>query len=85
MKTPDSLLIPYAATVFSTITILSLLRVTDIEVYVALIAVEFFIVSELVSPGGQWLSRRRMVVGIMLVVFFVAIMFGRILGVIMQT
>jgi hypothetical protein len=85
MKNTDSFLISYAATVFSTITILSLLRVTDIEVYVALIALEFFIVSELMSPGAQWLSRRRMVVGIVLVVFFVAIMFGRILGVIMQT
>ena len=85
MKTPDTLPIAYAATIFPTVTILSFLDINQIEVYVALFAIEFFILSELISPKGPGMSRRRTVVGIILVVAFVGIVFGRIIEVIMQT
>jgi ABC-type thiamin/hydroxymethylpyrimidine transport system permease subunit len=57
---------------------LSLLSVERIDVYVALFAIEFFVASELTSPFGLSESRRRIVMGILLLAIFTGIVLQRI-------
>jgi hypothetical protein len=78
MKNTDVFIIMYAALLFSTVVILSLLSVDRIDVYVALFAIEFFVASELNSPLGPLESRRNIVMGILLLVIFTGIVLERI-------
>jgi hypothetical protein len=78
MKNTDVFIITYAALLFSTVVILNLLNVERIDVYVALFAIEFFVASELNSPLGPPESRRKTVVGILLLVIFTGIVLERI-------
>jgi hypothetical protein len=78
MKNTDVFIITYAALLFSTVVILNLLNVERIDVYVALFAIEFFVASELNSPLGPLESRRKIVMGILLLVIFTGIVLERI-------
>jgi hypothetical protein len=78
MKNTDVFIIMYAALLFSTTVVLSLLNVERIDVYVALFAIEFFVVSEFTSPFGPTESRKRTVVGILLLAIFAGILLERI-------
>ncbi len=78
MKSTDVFLITYAALSLSTVIVLSLLSVERIDVYVALFAVEFFVVSELTSPFGPRESRRKAILGILLLAIFTGILVERI-------
>ena len=77
MENTDIFLIMYAALIFSTVVILSLLSVERIDVYVALFAIEFFVASELTSPFGQTESRRKTIIGILLLAIFTGIILER--------
>ena len=79
MKNTDVSIIMYAALLFSTVITLSLLGVDRIDVYVALFAIEFFVASELTSPFRPDESRRRTLMGILLLTIFTAIVIERIL------
>jgi len=77
MENTDIFLIMYAALIFSTVVILSLLSVERIDVYVALFAIEFFAASELTSPFGHTESRRKTIIGILLLAIFTGIILER--------
>jgi len=78
MKSIDVFLIVYAALVFSTVVILSLLSVGTIDIYIALFAIEFFVASELLTPFGPAESRRKTIMGILLLAVFTVIIVERI-------
>ena len=78
MKSIDFFLIVYAALVFSTVVILNFLGVETIDIYVALFAIEFFVTSELVTPFGPAESRRKTIMGILLLAIFAGIVLERI-------
>jgi hypothetical protein len=61
------------------VVVLSMLGVDRIDVYVALFAIEFFVASELNSPFRPGESRRRTLVGILLLAIFSGIVIERIL------
>ena len=77
MKGTDVFLILYASLFFTTVTVLSLLQVDKLDIYVALLAIEFFVASELTSPGGSDASRRKTVIGLILLAAFAWIVFER--------
>jgi hypothetical protein len=79
MENIDAFIIVYAALLFSTVVILSMLSVDRIDVYVALFAIEFFVTSELNSPFRPSESRRRTLVGVLLLTIFAGIVLVRIL------
>jgi hypothetical protein len=79
MRSTDVFIITYAALMFSTVVILSLLGVDAIDMYVALFAIEFFIASELTSPFAPDESHRRTIMGILLLVIFTGIVLERIM------
>jgi hypothetical protein len=79
MENTDAFIIMYAALLFSTVVVLSMLGVDRIDVYVALFAIEFFVSSELTSPFRPSESRRRTLVGILLLAIFSGIVIERIL------
>jgi hypothetical protein len=78
MENTDAFIIMYAAFLFSTVVILSLLGVDRIDVYVALFAIEFFVGSELTSPFRPTESHRRTLIGIILLTIFTGIVIERI-------
>jgi hypothetical protein len=78
MKNTDLFIILYGALLFSTVVALSLLAVERIDIYVALFAIEFFVASELTSPFGSAESRRKTVMGILLLLVFAGIVLERI-------
>jgi hypothetical protein len=78
MKNVDVFIIMFAAFLFSTMVILSLIGVTTIDVYIALFAIEFFVASELTSPFGPAESRRKTVMGILLLAIFAGVVLERI-------
>ncbi len=78
MKSTDSFLVTYAAILFSTVVILSLLSVDSVDVYIALFAIEFFATSEFTSPLGPAESRRKTILGLLLLAIFTGIVVERI-------
>ena len=78
MKNTDTFLTLYATTLFSTVIVLSLLNVDSVDIYIALFAIEFLVTSELASPFGPAESRRKTILGIMLLAVFAAIVVERI-------
>jgi hypothetical protein len=79
MENTELFIIIYAALLFSTVVILSLLGVERIDVYVALFAIEFFVASEVLSPFGATESRRKTIMGILLLAIFTGIIIERIM------
>jgi hypothetical protein len=79
MENTDAFIMAYATLLFSTVVVLSMLGVDRIDVYVALFAIEFFVASELTSPFRPSESRRRTLVGILLLTIFTGIVIERIL------
>jgi hypothetical protein len=79
MKNTDVFLIMYAALAFSTVVVLSLLSVDRIDVYIALFAIEFFVASELTSPFHPSESRRKTIMGILLLAAFTGIVAERMM------
>ena len=78
MKSTETFLMVYATLIFSTVTILSALAVERIDFYITLFAAEFFVVSEIISPFGPAESRRKTVIGILLLAIFTAIIVERV-------
>jgi len=78
LKSTEAFLIIYAAFIFSTVTVLSLLSLDRLDVYVALFAIEFFLASELISPFGPSESLRKTIIGIVLLAIFAGIVVERV-------
>ena len=79
MRSLDVFILTYSALAFSTIVLLSLLGVNRIDIYVALFAVEFFVASLIISPSSPLESRRKTIMGILLLAVFVGVVIWRIL------
>lgn len=73
-------LITYACLVISTVIVMSYLSVTEIDVYLAALAIEYFIAILATSPHTPGETRRERVLGVMLMVLFAGIVFERILA-----
>jgi hypothetical protein len=58
---------------------LSLLGVNRIDIYVALFAIEFFVAFIITSPSSPLESRRKTIMGILLLAVFVGVVIWRIL------
>ena len=78
MRNTDIFLLTYGALVFSTVIVLGLLGVDRIDVYVALFIIEFFVISELTSPVGPTESRRKTIIGILMLAIITVIIVERI-------
>lgn len=81
MRSTNVFLVVYAALLFLTVVILSLLSVETLEVYVALFAIEFFVASELTSPFSPTESRKKTVMEILLLAILTGIMIEKIVGI----
>lgn len=81
MRGLDVFILTYSVLTFSTITLLSLLGVEEIDIYIALFAVEFFVASVFSSPSRPLESRRKAIMGIVLLGIFAGIVIWRILGI----
>jgi hypothetical protein len=79
MRSLDVFILTYSALSFSTIVLLSLLGVNRIDIYVALFAIEFFVASIITSPSSPLESRRKTIMGIVLLAVFVGVIIWRIL------
>jgi len=79
MRSLDVFILTYSALSFSTIVLLSLLGVNRIDIYVALFAIEFFVASIITSPSSPLESRRKTIMGILLLAVFVGVVIWRIL------
>ena len=78
MRNTNTFLLTYTALVFSTLIVLGVLGVDRIDVYVALFMIEFFVISELTSPLGPAESRRKTIIGILMLAIFTGIIVERI-------
>ena len=81
MQNVNTLLLAYAALVFSTVFGLSLLSEERIDVYIALFAVELFIAAELTRPFTITQNRKIGIVGILMLILFTGIVVERIIGI----
>ena len=81
MKNIVVFLIAYAAVIFATVFGLSLLGEERIDVYLALFAVEFFILSEVTSPFTPTEYHKIKIVGMMMIVLFIVIVVKRIIDI----
>ena len=79
MRSLDVFILTYSALSFSTIVLLSLLGEERIDIYVALFAIEFFVASIITSPSSRLESRRKTIMGIVLLAVFVGVVIWRIL------
>lgn len=79
MRSLDVFILTYSALSFSTIVLLSLLGVNRIDIYVALFAIEFFVASIITSPSSPLESRRKTLMGILLLAVFVGVVIWRVL------
>ena len=79
LRRTEAFLITYATLIFSSVVILSLLSVERLDAYVSLFAIEFFVASELTSPFGRAESRRKFIMGILLLAVFTGIIIQRVM------
>ena len=79
MRSLDAFILTYSALTFSTIFFLSLLEVGRIDVYIALFVIEFFVASILTSPSSPIESRRKTIMGILLLAIFAVIILQKIM------
>jgi hypothetical protein len=69
----------YAFLISSTVIILSALMVTQIDVYLAAFAIEYFVAILATSPHNPGETRRERIIGVMLLVVFTGIVIERVL------
>ena len=81
MKNVIVFLIAYATLIFATVFGLSLLGEDRIDVYAALFAVEFFIISEVTSPLTPTEHRKIKILGMMMMLLFIGIVVERIIDI----
>lgn len=79
MRRLDVFILAYSALAFSSIVLLSLLGVERIDIYIALFAIEFFVASIITSPSSPFESRRKTIMGIVLLAIFAGVVIWRIL------
>lgn len=63
----NAFLTTFAALTFSSVVVLSLMGINTLEVYVALFAIEFFVISELIPKSWQTASRRMKIIQVALI------------------
>ena len=79
MRSLEAFILAYSALIFSTTFFLSLLGVGRIDVYIALFVIEFFVASVLTSPSSPLESRRKTIMGILLLAIFAVIILQKIM------
>ena len=78
VRSVDSFLITYATLAFSSVVALSLIGVQTVDVYVALFAIEFFVASELTPTFSPMMSRRKAIMGTILLAIFAVVVIERV-------
>ncbi len=84
MSNTNLFFISYSVLAFSTVFALSLFPNVDIDVYLALFAIEFFIASGLASPFSLFERRKRIVVEVIMLAVFAAILIQRIAQILLE-
>ena len=79
MENNEIFILVYGALMFATVVILSLFGLEVIDIYLGLFALELFITSELTAPLVRAESRKRMVMGIVMIVIFIGAILKRIM------
>jgi len=79
MASMKSFLLTYAALVLFTVTGMSFLDITELDLYLAAFAVEFFLSSELLSPSSRSEARRRNLIALGMLMLFIVIAATRLL------
>ena len=79
MENNEIFILVYGALMFATVVILSLFGLEIIDIYLGLFALELFITSEFTAPLGPAESRRRLAVGIVMIVIFIGAILKRIM------
>ena len=69
----------YAFLIVSTLLALSALTVTQIDVYLAAFAIEYFVAVLATSPHNPGETRRERIIAVMLLIVFAGIVIGRVL------
>jgi hypothetical protein len=78
MRSIDSFILSYAVMSLSSVSLLAFMSVETIEVYVTVLAIEFFVASELYPTPSLALSRRKTTLGVMMLAAFALIVIVRI-------
>lgn len=71
--------VAYSILIVLTLLALSALVVTQIDIYLAAFAIEYFVVVLATSPHNPGETRRERIIGVMLLIVFTAIVIGRVL------
>ena len=74
-----SFLLTYASLVLFTVVGMSFLDITELDLFLAAFAIEFFLSSELLSPSSRSEARRRSLVALGMLALFVVIVATRLL------
>lgn len=80
MEKNETFILTYGALMFATVVILSMFGLEVVDIYLGLFALELFITSELTTPLDRAESRKRMVVGVVMVVIFIGAILKRIVS-----
>jgi hypothetical protein len=78
MRGIDSFILSYAALSLSSVSLLAIMGVETVEIYVTVLAIEFFVASELYPTPSLALSRRKTIIGVMMLAAFAVIVIVRI-------
>jgi len=84
MNNTNLFFISYSVLAFSTVFVLSLYPSVGIDVYLALFAIEFFIASELTSPFSVFEYRKRIVIGVIMLIILGVILIERIAQIVLE-
>jgi len=79
LENNEIFILVYGALMFATVVILSLFGLEVIDIYLGLFALELFIASEFTAPLVRAESRKRMAVGIVMIVIFNGAILKRIM------
>ena len=80
MESNEIFILLYGALMFATVVILSLFGLEVIDIYLGLFALELFLASEFTAPLAGAQSRKRMVMGIVMIVIFIGAILKRIMS-----
>lgn len=79
MENNEVFVLVYGGLMFATVVTLSLFGLEIIDIYLGLFALELFVTSEVTAPLSHEESRKRMVVGIVMIVIFIGAILKRIM------
>jgi len=79
LESNETFIMVDGALMFATVVVLSIFGLETIDVYLGLFALELFVTSEITAPLDSTEYRKRMVVGIVMIVIFIGAILKRIM------